>query len=114
MSPVFVAYGALSLAIVCEIVGTALLQKTAQFTKLGPTFWMIVFYVGSTYFLTHAVKVIPMGIAYAIWFGVGIVLTAVVSYFLFKQSLDLPALIGMGMIIGGVVVVNLFSKSVGY
>ena len=71
-------------------------------------------YAIALYFLSLTLKTIPMGIAYAIWVGVEIVLTVVIGYFIFKQSLDLAAMLGIGLIISGMVVINLFSQSVGH
>ncbi len=114
MNPVLISYGALAVAIVFEVIGTTLLQKSAQFTKLLPTFGMVVFYVASFYLLSQALKQLPLGIAYAMWSGLGIVLTALVSVFVFKQSLDLAAFAGMGLIIAGVIVMNTLSGTVSH
>ena len=114
MNPSLISYGALAIAIVCEVVGTAFLQKSEQFTKPVPTLLMALFYVGSFFFLAQALKAVPLGIAYAIWGGVGIVLIALVSIFVFRQTLDLAAMIGIGMIVGGVVIMNGFSNSVSH
>ena len=75
---------------------------------------MVVFYVISFYLLSQVIKTIPLGVAYAIWGGVGIVLTALIGFLIFRQSLDLAALIGIALIIGGVIVMNIFSKTVGH
>lgn len=104
----------LSAAIVCEVAGSAFLQKSAGFTKIGPTAAMAVFYMFSFYCLSQALRVIPLGIAYAIWGGLGIVLTAVVSVTIFRHMIDMPAYIGIAMIVGGVVVLNVFSQSTGH
>lgn len=104
-------YAALGTAIVLEVIGTTFLQKSQQFTKLGPTLVMAACYLAAFYFLSLALRTIPVGIAYAIWSGLGIVLISAVGYFLFKQALDTPALLGIGLIIAGVVIINLFSKT---
>lgn len=114
MNPTFLAYGALALAIVCEVIGTSFLMKSEQFTKLVPTLVMTLFYAGSFYFLSQSLKTLPLGVAYAIWGGLGIILTAVIGVVMFRQMLDLPAMIGIGMIVGGVVVVNAFSNSMSH
>jgi small multidrug resistance pump len=114
MNPVLVAYGALGLAIVSEVIGTSLLLKSEQFTKLVPTIAMGVFFVMSLFFLSHALKVLPLGVAYAIWGGLGIVLTSAVGLFVFRQSLDLAAVLGIGLIVSGVVVMRLFSQAAGH
>lgn len=113
MTPVVAAYLFLGGAIVLEVIGTSLLQASQQFTRVLPTILMAVAYLGAFYLLSHALKEMPVGVAYALWGGVGIVLITVVSYFFFGQSLDLPALIGIGLIVLGVIVLNMFSKTVG-
>jgi len=108
------AYPALLLAIVCEVIGTSFLQKSEQFTKLWPTLGVTAFYGMSFYLLSHSLRAIPLGIAYAIWSGVGIVLVAMIGFLVFKQKIDLAGIIGLAMIVGGVIVVNLFSRTVGH
>ena len=114
MNPVFMAYALLALAIVSEVTGSTFLVKSEDFTKLVPSILVFIFYVISFYLLSHVLKTIPLGIAYAIWSGIGIILTACIGFFIFRQSLDLPAVIGIVMIMGGVIVMNVFSKSVGH
>ena len=114
ISPALFSYGTLALAIICEVTGSAFLQKSEQFSKLGPTALMVVFYLASFFFLAQALKYLPLGIAYAIWAGLGIVLTATVRIIVFKQSLDPAAIAGIAMIIGGVLVINLLSHSAGH
>lgn len=114
MNPSLLVYGSLAAAIVLEVIGTTFLQKSEQFSKLVPTAAMVLFYVASFYLLSQALKGLPLGIAYAMWSGLGIVLTAAVGLLVFKQSLDMPALAGMGLIIAGVVVMNVFSNSVSH
>ncbi|MBW7892256.1 MAG: multidrug efflux SMR transporter [Chitinophagaceae bacterium] len=101
----------LAAAIICETIATSSLKKTEQFSRLLPTVIFVVAMSASFYLLTFALRSIPVGIAYAIWSAAGIVLISIVSYFLYKQSLDTPAIPGMALIILGVVVINLFSKS---
>ena len=112
MSPIAIAYSYLAIAIICEVVGTTFLVKSEQFTRLVPTLIMGVLYAISFYLLTQTIKTIPLGIAYALWGGLGIVLTSLVGLMFFKQSLDTAAVVGIAMIVGGVVVMNLFSNSV--
>ncbi|QLF69686.1 QacE family quaternary ammonium compound efflux SMR transporter [Peteryoungia desertarenae] len=114
MSPAITAYSALGAAIVLEVIGTTLLQKSEQFTRLLPTTGMVMFYAASFYLLSVALKGMPLGIAYAMWAGLGIVLTALISVLYFRQSLDLPALAGIGLIVAGVVVMNMLSKTVSH
>jgi small multidrug resistance pump len=99
-------------AIGFEVMGTTLLQQSQQFTRPWPTAGLAVCYGVAFYLLTLALKQMPVGLAYAIWSGLGVVLISVIGLFLFKQKLDAPAIIGLALIIGGVVVINVFSKSV--
>ncbi|KVV14569.1 multidrug efflux SMR transporter [Flavobacterium sp. TAB 87] len=101
----------LGIAIICEIIATTALKKSAEFTKLLPTVITIIGYFGAFYFLSFAIRTIPVGIAYAIWSGVGIVLITIVGAIFFKQIPDLPAIIGLAFIIVGVIILNLFSKT---
>jgi small multidrug resistance pump len=105
-------YGALAVAIVFEVLGTSFLKQTQQFTKLLPTFLTAISYLAACYFLTIPIKTMPIGIAYAIWSGLGIVLISFVGLIFYKQRLDAVALIGLGLILAGVIVVNVFSKSI--
>jgi small multidrug resistance pump len=107
-------YAMLLVAIVLEVIGTTALQMSQQFTRLGPSVVLLLCYVGAFYFLSLTLRVIPVGIAYAIWSALGIVLISAVGLVFFRQKLDLPAIIGLGLIIAGVLVVNLFSKSVSH
>ena len=114
MKPMLMAYILLALAIVSEVTGSTFLVKSEGFTQLVPSILVVVFYVISFYLLSQVIKTIPLGVAYAIWGGVGIVLTALIGFLIFRQSLDLAALIGIALIIGGVIVMNIFSKTVGH
>lgn len=105
---------ALSIAIVCEVIATSSIPKTEQFTKLMPSTVVIIGYGIAFFLLSVTVKSMPVGIVYAIWSGAGIVLVAVVGYFLYGQKLDLAALVGIGFILTGVMIVNLLSKTVGH
>jgi small multidrug resistance pump len=114
MNPVSTAYILLALAIVSEVLGSTFLLKSEGFTKLLPSLVVLVLFSVAFYCLSQVIKVIPLGIAYAIWAGVGIVLTALIGYFFFRQQLDGAAIIGIALIVSGVVVINLFSKSAGH
>ena len=114
MNAIFIAYGLLALAIISEVTGSTFLVKSEGFTRVGPSLLVVIFYIISFYLLSQVIKTIPLGIAYAIWGGVGIVLTAFIGFLIFRQNLDIPAVIGIIMIVGGVIVMNVFSKSVGH
>ena len=114
MNTLTTAYLLLGAAIICEVTGSTFLLKSEGFTRLVPSLMVIILFSLAFFLLSHVIKTIPLGIAYAIWSGVGIVLTAVIGYVLFRQQLDLPALLGMGLIISGGVVIQLFSQSTGH
>jgi len=101
----------LGIAILFEIVATSALKKSEQFTQLIPSIITILGYFAAFYFLSFAIRTIPVGIAYAIWSGVGIVLITIIGAVFFKQIPDLPAIIGLALIMIGVVVINVFSKT---
>ena len=103
---------AISIAIIAEVVATTALKASNEFTRLWPTLLVIMGYGIAFYFMTISLRVLPVGIMYAIWSGVGIVLISLLGWLVYKQTLDIPALIGMGLIIAGVLVINVFSGSV--
>ena len=104
-------YLALAVAIVAEVIATSALKASDSFRNLGPSVVTVLGYAVAFWFLSIALRTIPTGIAYAIWSGVGIVLISAVSWIWFRQALDLPAMVGLGLIIAGVAVVNLFSRA---
>ncbi|WP_420470844.1 DMT family transporter [Brevundimonas sp. FT23042] len=112
MSPL--TWAALAGAIGLEVAGTTLLQLSQQFTRPWPTIGMALCYTLAFYLLSIALRQIPVGLAYAIWSGLGVVMIATIGMVLFKQRLDPPAIAGLAMIVGGVAVINLFSKSVSH
>lgn len=101
----------LAIAIVGEVIATSFLRASAGFTQIGPTIVVVVGYAITFYFFSLALQTIPVGVGYAIWSGVGIVLVSIIAFFAYGQTLDLPALIGIGLILAGVMVINLFSQS---
>lgn len=101
----------LGVAILCEVVATSSLKASNEFSKLIPSVVVVIGYIGAFYFLSLAIKTIPVGVAYAIWAGLGIVAVAAISWFLYNQKLDFPAIIGIALILSGVIVMNLFSKT---
>ncbi len=105
------AYVILFASIVCEIIGTSALLASQQFTRAIPSLIVAVFYSGAILGLAFTFRTIPMGIAYAIWSGLGIVLISTVGWLGFGQRLDAPAVLGLGLIVVGVVIVNAFSDS---
>jgi len=100
----------LTLAIIFEVLGSSCIKTCEGFTKLIPSLIVIISYVIAFYFLSLCLKTIPLSIAYAIWAGVGIVLTVLISILIFKQKIDLPAIIGILFILIGVLIINYFSK----
>ena len=100
----------LAIAIITEVIATNALKASEGFTKLVPSILVVVGYGTAFYLLSLVLKLIPVGVAYAIWAGMGIVLVAIVAAIAFKQIPDWPAVIGMSLIISGVVVINVFSK----
>ena len=105
------AYVALGIAIVAEVIATTALKASDSFTRLLPSLLAVAGYAIAFYFLTITLRTVPTGMAYAIWSGLGIALITLVSYLVYQQTIDLPGLLGMALIIAGVVVLNLFSKS---
>lgn len=105
------AYVFLALAIAAEVIATSALKASEGFTRTGPSLLVAAGYGVAFYFLSLTLKTVPVGVAYAIWSGAGIVLIALIGWAVLKQPLDLPALIGMGLIVAGVVVIQLFSKA---
>ena len=101
----------LAAAIIGEVIATSTLKSSEGFTRVAPSVVVILGYGVSFYFMSLALKTIPVGIVYAIWAGVGIVLVAAIAWLLHGQKLDLWALVGIGLIVAGVAVINLLSKS---
>lgn len=104
----------LVVAIIAETIGTTALQASHQFTRFWPSVVVVVSYAVSFYLLALALEVFPVGVLYAIWSGLGIVLIALMAYLVFGQRLDLPALVGMALIVTGIVVIQLFSRTTGH
>ena len=101
-------------AIISEVIATSALKASEGFTKIGPSILVVAGYALAFYFLSLTLKVMSVGIAYAIWAGLGIVLTAIIGWWLFGQKLDLAAILGMALILLGVLVINLFSNTQGH
>jgi small multidrug resistance pump len=107
-------YVYLAIAVVAEVIGTSALKASDGFTRLGPSLLTAVSYAIAFFLLSLTLRVMPTGVAYALWSGFGIVLISLVSYVWSHQSLDGPAIAGLGLIIAGVVVINLFSNSLSH
>lgn len=103
----------LTIAIIGEVVATTALKASEELTRVGPSILVVVGYLVAFYFLILSIRVIPVGIAYAMWSGIGIVLIGVTSAILFKQIPDWPAVLGMLLIVAGVMTIHLFSKTTG-
>lgn len=104
----------LSLAIVSEVIATSALKASEGFSRLWPSLIVAAGYISAFYFLSITLKTMPVGVAYAIWSGAGVVLIALIAWVFFGQALDTPAIIGLLLIVAGVVVLNVFSKTVSH
>jgi small multidrug resistance pump len=105
------AYLTLLGAIICEVIATSALQASQQFTKPLWSLVVLAGYAGAFYLMSLTLKTMPVGIVYAVWSGLGIVLISLIGWAMFKQRLDLPAIAGISLIVAGVMVIQLFSKS---
>ena len=101
----------LFLAIVAEVIATSAMQASAQYTRLWPSLLSILAYVAAIYLMSLALKFMPVSIVYAIWSGLGIVFIGIIGWVVFRQTLDLAAVIGISMIVSGVLIIHLFSTS---
>lgn len=101
----------LFVAVLAETIGTSAIQASQQFTRLWPTVLVFISFAIAFYFLSLTLKYMPVGIMYAMWSGLGIVLIAVIGWLVFGQRLDLPAIAGMALILTGILVIHLFSKT---
>ncbi len=101
-------------AIIAEVIATTALSRSESFSRLGPSIVTIACYALAFWLLSFPVRTIPVGVVYALWSGLGIVLISAVSWLWYGQKLDLPAVIGLAFILCGVMIVNLFSKTIGH
>ena len=101
----------LGLAIVSEVIATASLKSTEGFTRLVPSIVVLVGYSAAFYFLSLTLDTIPIGVAYAVWSGVGVATITLVSFVVYDQKIDAAELLGIGLIVAGVVVLRLFSEA---
>lgn len=101
----------LTVAIVAEVIATSSLKLSDGFTRLWPSVIVVLGYGISFYFLSVTMRSMPIGVIYAIWSGLGVVLVTLVGWLVFKQHLDLPALLGISLIVAGVIIMNVWSKS---
>tara|TARA_B110000971_G_C19973926_1_gene484000 strand:+ start:822 stop:1154 length:333 start_codon:yes stop_codon:yes gene_type:complete len=104
----------LFLAVVFEVVGTSAIKQSAGFTKFFPSLAVAVCFVVSFYLLTFSLKVLPIGVVYAVWSGMGIVLISVIGHWFFNERLDTPAIIGISFILSGVSIMQVFSRAVAH
>lgn len=104
----------LLLAVVCEVVGTSAIKYSNGFTKIVPSIVVFIGFGVAFYILSITLKVIPIGMAYAVWSGLGIVLISIIGHFVFQQRLDAPAIVGMSFILVGVIIMQIFSKAVAH
>ncbi len=108
------AYIYLAVAIVAEVVATSALKASEEFTRWIPSLIVVIGYGAAFYYMTLVLRSIPIGITYAVWAGLGIVLVTVAGAVLYKQTPDIPAIIGIGLIVAGVIVINVFSKTISH
>ena len=106
------AYLYLSIAVIAEVAATSALKASDEFTKLIPSLVVVVGYGAAFYLLTLVLRTIPVAITYAVWSGAGIVLVAIIGAILYKQIPDIPAVIGMGLIVAGISIINVYSKTI--
>jgi len=105
------AWTYLAIAIIAEVIGTSALKASDGFSRLGPGLLVVAGYAVAFYFLALTLRHMSVGVAYAVWSGVGTVLIALIGVWVFKQSIDLAGIVGIGLIIAGVLVLNLLSHS---
>ena len=101
-------------AIICEVLATSALRASEGFTRIGPSIVVVSGYAGAFYLLSLTLRTIPIGIAYAVWSGIGVALISLIGWFFLGQTLDKPALVGIALIMAGVAVINLFSGAGGH
>lgn len=101
----------LLLAVLTETIGTSALQASQQFTRLWPSLLVITAYALSFYLLSLTLKYMPVGIMYALWSGLGIIFIALIGWLVFKQALDIPAILGISLILAGILIIQLFSTT---
>lgn len=104
-------YLILALAVLAETIGTTALQASQQFTRVGPSILVVLAYGVSFYLLSITLRTMPVGVVYALWSGLGIILIATIGWVVFGQKLDLAAVLGLAMIIGGIAIIHLFSAA---
>lgn len=104
----------LSAAIISEVIATSTLKASENFSRLWPSLIVVAGYMAAFYCLSLTLKTIPVGVAYAIWSGAGVALVALIAWVFYRQTLDTPAIIGLLLIVSGVAVLNLFSKTVSH
>jgi small multidrug resistance pump len=104
----------LAIAIIAEVVATSALKASAEFTRLFPSIIVVAGYGAAFYFMTLVLRTLPLGITYAVWSGIGIVLVALIGALFYRQIPDIPAILGMVLIISGVAIIHIFSKTINH
>lgn len=104
-------YAYLAIAIIAEVIATSALKASEGFSRLWPSVIVVLGYSTAFYFLSLVLRTVPVGVAYAVWSGVGVALIALIGWMVLKQPLDAAALIGIALIVTGVLVIQLFSKT---
>lgn len=107
-------YAILFLAIMAEVIATTALARSGSLTRLAPSLIALVGYAAAFWLLSVTMRVMPTGVVYAIWSGMGIVLISAIAWIWYREALDFPALLGLSLILAGVVIINVFSKSIGH
>ena len=102
----------LTIAILSEVIATSALKSADGFSRLGPSLLVVIGYASAFYFLSLTLRSIPLGIAYAIWSGVGVALVSIIGWIIYHQTLNAAALTGIALIVAGVVILSLFSTNV--
>lgn len=107
------SYLYLAIAIIGELIGTSLLKASEGFTKIYPTIGVLIAFIGAFFFLSVAIKTIPLNTAYALWSGLGIVATTIISVLIWKEKINVASVTGITLILIGVVILNLFGPGHG-
>lgn len=108
------AYLTLAIAIIAEVIATSALKASAGFSRIVPSILVVAGYAAAFYFLSLTLRTMPVGVAYGVWSGAGVILISAIGWLAFGQRLDFAALAGLGLVIAGLIVINLFSRTTGH